>query len=410
MSRRVVITGVGVLCSLGNSRQDLFEALRKNESAVRLQENWSECDGLKTRLAAPLAVTPDISKFSKKLLRSTGGVAQYALVATSQALDDAGLTDLGTIDLSRIGVAYGSGFGAAEGFVEFGKFMETSSTRGLSAGTYHKIMAHTCATHVALCFGAQGRLICTSTACTSGSQAIGYGYETILNGSQDIMLCGGAEELSLAVAAMFDVLCACSLECEDPHSASRPFDRRRDGMVVGEGACTVVLEDLDHAIARNANILAEVVAFSTNCDASHITVPNRPTIEKCFIDALKQSGLRTRDIGYINAHATGTLAGDATEAAATANVYGNEIPVSSLKGHLGHTLGACGAIEFAATIEAMRQEWIPPTRNLEQVDRECDGLFHVMTEGIPAKFTAAVCNTVAFGGVNTSLIIKAFNA
>lgn len=408
-TRRVVITGIGVVSALGDSRRELFSALRQNKSAVRAVTEWQDCEGLRTRLAAPLPQKPDMGSYSQKLLRSTGGVAQYALVATTRALEDAKFEDASEFDAGRIGVAYGSGFGSNDGIAECAKFITARSTRGLASGIYHKIMAHTCATHISMCFGVRGRLICTSTACTSGSQAIGYGYEAIQSGVQDAMICGGAEELSLPIAAMFDVLCACSVNNAHPDSALRPFDKQRDGMVVGEGACTVFLEELSHARARGAEILAEVTGFSTNCDAFHITNPHTPTIIRCFQEALEKSGTLRKDIGYIKAHAPGTRSGDSAESEAMREVYGERVPVSSLKGHLGHSLGACGALELAAAVEVLRESWIPPTRNLQEVDPECDGLMHVTGEGLSQPVSTAIVNTVAFGGVNTSLVLRRYD-
>jgi 3-oxoacyl-[acyl-carrier-protein] synthase II len=410
VSRRVVITGIGVLSALGDSAQQVFDSIRQNQSAVRKIEAWQEVTGLKTKLAAPLALKPDLSEFSNKLLRSTGGVAQYALVATSKALSDAGLRTSPLLASGRVGVAYGSGFGGNSGWQEGAKFLNSRSARGISAGVYHKIMSHTCATHIAIGFGVQGRLLCTSTACTSGSQAIGFGFDNIRHGDQDIMICGGAEELSEAIAVMFDVLCACSQKNESPSLTPRPFDSNRDGMVLGEGACTLILEELEHARKRGCQILAEVVGFSTNCDAIHITNPNAESIRKCFSDALVMAKLDSNCINYVNAHATGTSLGDAAEAIASRQVYGSKIPVSSLKGHLGHTLGACGALETALSIEAIRQGWVPPTRNLENVDLDCLGLNHICGEGRDVDIQYLATNTVAFGGINTSIILKQMEA
>lgn len=408
MKRRVVVTGVGVLSSLGDSSSQILDACRAGRSAVKRIEAWEEITGLKTKLAAPLEKKPDLSAFSNKLLRSTGGVAQYSLVATARALSDAGLTDSPMLSSGRVGVAYGSGFGGNSGWQDGAKFLTSRSTRGISAGVYHKIMAHTCASHVAIGFGVQGRLMCTSTACTSGSQAIGYGFESISYGQQDVMICGGAEELSEAIAVMFDVLCACSQKNDSASSTPSPFDTKRDGMVLGEGACSVILEELEHAKNRGAKILAEVVGFSTNCDARHITNPDVDSIAKCFSAALREAKLEFSSLDYINAHATGTSLGDAAEAQAMLRVYGPKIPVSSVKGHLGHTLGACGALEAALCIEAMRKGWIPPTRNLENIAVDCQGINHIKGPGLEVDLKYIATNTVAFGGINTSLILERY--
>jgi 3-oxoacyl-[acyl-carrier-protein] synthase II len=249
-------------------------------------------------------------------------------------------------------------------------------------------------------------VIPTSSACTSGSQGIGYGYEAIRFGRQTAMITGGAEELHVIDAAVFDIMYATSTRNEEPHRTPRPFDAGRDGLVIGEGAGTLVLEEMEHALDRGATIHAEVVGFGTNCDGRHVTNPDAEGMQRVIELALADAALRPGDIDYVNAHGTATRLGDVAESLATHRVFGPRVPVSSLKGHFGHTLGACGALEAWLTIHMVREGWVAPTLNLEDVDPECAPLDYVRTAPRPLEVDHAMSNNFAFGGVNTSLIFK----
>jgi 3-oxoacyl-[acyl-carrier-protein] synthase II len=255
-------------------------------------------------------------------------------------------------------------------------------------------------------FGLTGRIIPTSSACTSGSQGLGFAYETIKLGRQVAMLAGGAEELDATQAAIFDTLFATSTKNETPALTPSPFDAHRDGLVLGEGACTFVLEELEHARARGATIIAELVGFSCNSDGTHVTQPNATTMAVAMRQALDDAGLKPSDIGYVNAHGTATQHGDIAETAATREVFGEKTPFSSLKSYMGHTLGACGALEAWMTLEMMREGWVCPTANLTQVDPKCAPLDYVMGHGRAVQSEFVMSNNFAFGGINTSLIFK----
>jgi 3-oxoacyl-[acyl-carrier-protein] synthase II len=255
-------------------------------------------------------------------------------------------------------------------------------------------------------FGLTGRVITTSSACTSGSQGIGYAFEAIRYGHATAMVAGGGEELCPTEAAVFDTLFATSTRNDTPQLTPRPFDAARDGLVLGEGAGTLVLEDLEHAQARGARIYAELVGFGTNCDGTHVTQPSAETMAGAMRLALENAGLPPEAIGYVNAHGTATAQGDVAESIATAKIFGSRMPISSLKSYMGHTLGACGALEAWMTIEMMRAGWFAPTVNLERVDPECAPLDYLTGDGRTIDLEYVMSNNFAFGGINTSLIFR----
>jgi 3-oxoacyl-[acyl-carrier-protein] synthase II len=267
-------------------------------------------------------------------------------------------------------------------------------------------MSHTCAANLAQYFGIQGRVVSTCAACVSASQAVGTGYELIKHGLQDMVLCGGADEMHYTHVVVFDLLYATSTNNTRPDCSPRPFDAARDGLVVGEGAGTVVLESLEHALAREAQIYAEVIGYGTNCDGTHVTQPSARGMARAMRLALEDAALEPGAIDYINAHATATVMGDIAESDATAEIFGERTPISSTKGHTGHTLGACGAIEIAFGIAMMREGFVPPTRNLDEVDPRCRPLEYVRGEPRAMKLDTFMSNNFAFGGINTSLIVR----
>jgi 3-oxoacyl-[acyl-carrier-protein] synthase II len=284
------------------------------------------------------------------------------------------------------------------------------STEGITANSYLKMMSHTAAVNIGIFFGITGRIVTTSSACTSGSQGIGYAFEMIRAGKQQLMLAGGAEELDVTEAAVFDTLFATSSRYNDrPTQTPRPFDVDRDGLVLGEGACTLVLEDLSFALARGARIHAEVVGYGTNSDGAHVTQPSAETMATAMRLALADAGVGPELIGYVNAHGTSTPQGDIAESHATAQVLGERTPISSLKSYMGHTMGACGALEAWISIEMMRSGWFAPTLNLRQVDPQCANLDYILGEGRQLQTDLVMSNNFAFGGINTSLIFKRWN-
>jgi len=334
-----------------------------------------------------------------------GRVALLATYATAQALAMSGL-EAERLGGGTVGLAYGSTSGSSEALAEFCKtLLLNMSMRGLQSTSFLKFMAHTCAANLAQFFGVRGRIIPVNSACTSGAQAIGFAYESIKFGQQDVMIAGGSDEMHYTTAVTFDLMYATSANFNDrPDLSPRPFDVRRDGLVVGEGAGTLVLEDREHALARGATILGEIHGFGTNCDGIHMTAPSEPGMRAAMQLALRDAGVGPADIDYINAHGTATDIGDIAEATATLAVFARPVPISSSKSFTGHTMGACGAIESAFCVAMLRDGFLAPTRNLEQVDPRCEGLDYIRELRRVSPRTI-MTNNFAFGGVNTSLIL-----
>lgn len=405
---RVVVTGMGGVCAFGQTWEEIREKLKAGENAVRVMPEFNEFEGLNTRLGAPIDHFTLPDHYTRKKIRSMGCVSLFSTRATELALQQAGLIGDPVLSSGRTGIAFGSCTGSTEAVCDFAKMISEKTTRYITATSYVRMMPHTTAVNTALFFGIRGRVIPTSSACTSGSQAIGYAWESIRNSYADVMVAGGAEQFCPSEVAAFDTLFATSVKNDAPKTTPTPFDKNRDGLVIGEGGGALVLENLEHAKARGARIYAELTGFATNCDATHITQPNAETIEICIQEALKSAGLTPKSIGYINAHGTGTKRGDAAEGTATAAVFGNKTPISSLKSYLGHTLGACGALEAWFTIEMMRDGWFAPTINLTNPDPNCGDLNHIVGEGLTLNTDCVMTNNFAFGGVNTSLIFKRY--
>jgi 3-oxoacyl-[acyl-carrier-protein] synthase II len=406
MSRRVVVTGMAGISPLGNDWATIREYLGSYRNAVVYMEDWNDYEGLNTRLAAPAASFELNERYNRKSTRSMGRVALLATRASELALADAGLLDHPILASGRIGVSFGSSAGTTKAIGDFGKMVEERTTKGINATTYIKMMAHTAPVNIGVFFGITGRVITTSSACTSGSQGIGYAYEAIKAGKQDAMIAGGAEELCATEAAVFDTLFATSVRNDAPGSAPRPFDGSRDGLVIGEGAGALILEEIEHAKNRGARIYAELVGFGTNSDGCHVTQPNAATMQEAMRLALNDAGLEPNAIGYVNAHGTATAHGDIAESHATFQLFGSQMPISSLKSYMGHTLGACGALEAWISIEMMREGWFAPTINLEKPDENCAPLDYIMGEGRQIDCDYIMTNNFAFGGINTSLIFK----
>ena len=403
---RVVITGMGGVTAFGSHWDEIEAALRAGRNAVRRMPEWDYFSSLHTRLACPLPAFETPPGYPRKKTRSMGTVSLYAVRASELALLDAGLADDPSIADGRMGVAYGSSSGSVQPIRAFGTMLETGSMRDVTSNSYVQMMPHTAAVNVSLFWDLKGRIVPTSCACASGSQAIGYAYEAISTGKQTLMLAGGAEELSGPAVAVFDTLYATSTRNDTPELTPRPFDAQRDGLVVGEGAATLVLEEYEHARARGAVIHAEVVGFGCNSDGAHMTQPTAETMAHAMRMALADAQLPPEAIAYVNAHGTSTDRGDVAESAATAAVFGSDMPISSLKSYVGHTLGACGSLEAWWTIEMMKRNWYAPTLNLTAVDPACAPLDYIMHEGREIDAEYVMSNNFAFGGINTSLIFK----
>jgi len=405
-NHRVVVTGMAGISPLGNDWNSIRAHLGRYQNAVVRMDTWADYEGLNTQLGVPAAPFELNERYHRKAIRSMGRVALMATRACELALEQADLLDHPLLKSGKMGVSFGSSAGTPSAIGDFGRMMEERTTKGINATTYIKMMAHTAPVNVGVFFGLTGRVITTSSACTSGSQGIGYAYEAIRSGKQIAMLAGGAEELCATEAAVFDTLFATSTKNDAAGSTPSPFDAHRDGLVIGEGAGCLILEELEHAQARGATIFAELVGFGTNSDGCHVTQPNAETMKIAMQLALEDANLQASDIGYVNAHGTGTQHGDIAESHATAQVFGAGIPISSLKSYMGHTLGACGALEAWISIQMMRENWFAPTINLTEVDPQCAPLDYITGEGRVLHCDYVMSNNFAFGGINTSLIFK----
>ncbi|SPB17724.1 3-oxoacyl-ACP synthase [Caballeronia novacaledonica] len=404
--KRVVITGMGGVTALGDCWRDVEAGLKAGRNAVRRIDEWDFFEALHTRLACPLPAFEQPADWPRKKTRSMGLVSMYAVRASELALADAGLAGDTSIGDGRMGVAYGSSSGSVAPIRAFGTMLNTGSMTQVTSNSYVQMMPHTTAVNVSLFWDLKGRVIPASSACSSGSQAIGFAYEAIATGKQTMMLAGGAEELSGPAVAVFDTLYATSTRNDEPQLTPRPFDAKRDGLVVGEGAATLVLEEYEHAKARGATIHAEIVGFGCNSDGAHITQPTASTMARAMQLALDDARLDAEAIAYVNAHGTSTDRGDLAESQATAQTFGERMPISSLKSYVGHTLGACGAIEAWWTIEMMKRNWYAPTLNLTEVDPACAPLDYIKGEARAIDAEYVMSNNFAFGGINTSLIFR----
>ncbi|MDR0463906.1 MAG: beta-ketoacyl-ACP synthase [Treponema sp.] len=403
MKRRVVITGGSVICALGDEWLQILTSLKAKKNHIRYMKEWERYKDMNTMLACPVDFTmPD---YPRKRTRGLGRVGQLALVSTEKAL--AGFNPGDPVFKSgRMGVAFGSSMGSIEPLLDFYSMLVMDDVKKITATSYIKAMPQTCAANIGVIFGLTGRLISTNTACTSSSQAIGFAYETIRNGIQDVMIAGGAEELSPMDAAVFDTLFAASTKNDSPDKTPAAYDKNRDGLVIGEGAGALILEEYEHAIKRGALIIAEIAGFATNTDGMHITSPNRATQGEVMRLSLKDAQLDPQAIGYVNTHGTATVSGDIAESWATYDVFQRPVPVSTIKNYIGHTLGACGVIEAWISVNMMKEKWFCPNINLTDIDPETAPLDYITGDGMDINTEYVMSNNFAFGGINTSLIFR----
>jgi len=408
MTRRVVITGCSAITPVGHGKDAILASLTRGVSGVKKLKH----DDLYSKyIDAGVFGSVDYSldyDFSRRERKTMGPVSYYACQVAKEALEMADPGE-GFIRSGRMGVAFGSTHGSPIVQRNLYQALFDDTYEGYSsikAVDYLKFMVHTTAVNITKMFGITGRVISSSTACTTSSQSIGFGYEMIKYGMQDAMLCGGADEYDMSTVAVFDNLMAYSTDYNDtPHLTPRPFDRDRDGLVVGEGAGAVLLESYESARKRDADILAEVIGFSCNNNGGDLILPNRDGITQTIKLGLKDASVGPDAVDFISAHATATKHGDAIEAQATGSVYGKSPVVSGLKSYTGHTMGSCGAIESIMTIYMMQEGFVVPTLNLDHVDDQCAMLQHAR-ETMDADIHIAAIQNFAFGGVNTCLLLK----
>ncbi|WP_304671619.1 beta-ketoacyl-ACP synthase [Neisseria blantyrii] len=404
-TRRVVVTGIGGITAFGRDWQSIQAAFKAEKNAVKYMDWHERFPELEAQLGAPIENYAPPKHWTRKQLRSMGRVSYLCVDAAEQALADAGLLGDESITDGRMGVACGSSSGSTKDIGDVGELLLTGTSRNFSANTYVRMMPHTTAANIGIFFGLKGRIIPTSSACSSGSQGIGYAYEAIKYGLTDMMLAGGGEEFCPSEVYVFDSLYAASRRNGEPEKTPRPYDANRDGLVIGEGAGIFVLEELEHAKRRGAKIYAELVGYGANSDGSHVTQPQKDTMQKCMELALQDAGITPDKIGYVNGHGTATEKGDIAETLATEAVFGF-VPMSSQKSYLGHTLGACGALEAWFSIEMMNGGWFAPTLNLNDIDPRCGKADYILSGGREIQTDYVMSNNFAFGGVNTSLVFK----
>jgi 3-oxoacyl-[acyl-carrier-protein] synthase II len=403
--QRAVITGYGVVTPIGYSVPEMMRALDSGACATRaMPPSWNRYGRLKCQVGAPVEVR-DPKAIARSLRRTMSRMSIYAVHASVEAVLHAGIDPACIPNNPRFGCVMGSTTGSPDAISQtYETLLAKNEYVMLGASEFFRCVSHTVALNVAQYLKIKGVVSATSAACASGLQAVGAGYDQIRLGRQDVMLCGGAEELHETVVGSFDILEAASSQFNDtPSRTPRPFDAHRDGLVCGDGAGVVVLEEYQHAVRRGAKILAEVIGYHTCSNGTHVSQSDDASMKTCMRTALDSAGLMPRDIGYISAHATGTRQGDAAEAKAIQAVFGADIPVSSLKGNMGHTLGGSGPIELAATVEMMNSGTIYPTHNLEEVDPECAGIGHVRNR-TPHRFKQFLKNSFAFGGINSAIV------
>jgi len=407
--KRVVVTGMAGISPIGSDWQSIRNRLEALQTGIVRMDEWDVFEELNTRLGAPVPDFEMPAHYRRKDLRSMGRVAQLAVRTSELALEDAGLLGAESLHNGMAGVAFGSSTGDTVATRDFASMLISGASSNLNANSYIKMMSHTSPVNIGVYFGLRGRVYTTSSACTSGSMGIGYAYDAIKHGQQEVMVAGGCEALCATEAAVFDTLYATSVRNDEPHLSPRPFDKDRDGLVIGEGSGTLILEELEHAQARGARIHAELIGFGTNSDGCHVTQPSSETQERAIRLSLEDAGIPADAIGYISAHGTATDRGDIAESQATYRVFGKNIPISSFKSFTGHTLGACGALEAWTTIEMMNNNWFHATANLDNVDPNCGELDYIMREGREIEVEYVMSNNFAFGGINTSLIFKRWN-
>ena len=408
MERRVVITAASAITPIGHGRKDIVDSLLQGRSGVITLRDDDLLSGyIDCKVYGTINYPVDFD-FERKYRKTMGPVAYYACQVVKEVIEASGL-DKEFISSGNLGVAFGSTHGSPTVQREIYKnFFSRSEARFAAVGAvdYLKSMVHTTAVNITKMFEITGRVISSSTACTTSSQSIGFGYESVKFGMQDAMICGGADEYDTTTVAVFDNLLACSTDFnETPHLTPRPFDTRRDGLVVGEGAGAVLLEEYEHARKRGAPILAEIIGFSCGNNGGDLILPCKDGIIRTIKMGLENAKIRADQVDFVSAHATATKMGDVVEAQSIGSIYGDKPHVTGLKGYTGHTMGSCGVIETIMTLYMMEEGFIAPTLNLEEVDERCAMIRHTKTL-LESDIRIAAVQNFAFGGVNTSLLFK----
>ncbi len=404
--RRAVITGAGICSALGNTRQELYEALRANRSAIRYMPEWEGFFGKPNIPAAPVSLDQAmVRKIDRHIRRTMGNASLFAALAALSAMQESGL-ETETLGNGRCGCAVSSTIGSSSSILESTQAHPEGRQNELSACQFFRCMSHTSSFNVANLLGLRGVQLSPCAACASSVQSLGTSLEQIQLGRQDVMFAGGSDEVTHVVSGSFQQVFALAEADGIPaEEMSRPFDQERIGLVCGEGAGIFVVEELQHALSRGAHILAEIKGYATNCTGWHASKSDPGQIRRCMELALQDAAMSPSDIDAISTHGTATSNGDAAEAQAIRELFGDKTPANSLKGSIGHTLGASGTMEAAVFLESMIRNELLPTRNLTRIADECAGVDFVHGAPRPAKVRNFLKNSIALGGVNTSIII-----
>ena len=409
MSRRVVVTGIGPLTPIGIGKNQFWDALRAGRSGVRRVDSLVDLSGIGVLIGAPVLEFDPLDYLQPRRVRRISRVTQFALAAANLAFDDANL-QLSTVDRKRMGVVVGTGIGGLETMERNFTALSDKGPRQVSPFFVPQLMPNAAAGQIAIEHGLQGANFVISSACASSAHAIGIAGELVRAGFLDCVVSGGAESVLLRITyAGFAQIGALSKRNDEPERASRPFDRDRDGFVIGEGAGILILEEYQHALARQAHIYAELIGFGMSADAEHITAPaegGRGAAQAISI-ALSRADTPTEAVDYINAHGTSTILNDKTETEAIKAVFGKrayDIKISSTKSQIGHLLGAAGGVEVIATLLSMQNDYVPATLNYEYPDPECDLDYTSRAVSVPIK--VALCNSFGFGGQNAALLFR----
>lgn len=411
MRRRVVITGLGLICGVGNTTEKVWGQLLAGASGVGPIQAF-DTTGFPVNFAAEVKNFDPLEFIDKKESRKMGRFIHLAIAATQEAMQQSGLVVTPEIE-ERVGVFIGSGIGGFEIIEREHQNLMQGGPRKISPFFIPAAIVNMAAGQVSIRYGAKGPISATATACATSANSIGDSFRMIQHGEADVMLAGGSEAAVTGLTiGGFAAMRALSTRNDDPQAASRPFDKDRDGFVLGEGAGMLVLEELEFAKARGANILGEILGYGMSADAYHMTgiAPEGMGAQRSMRAALKDSGILPEEVGYVNAHATSTPAGDGNESQAIAAVFGEhatskKLKVSSTKSMTGHLLGAAGGLEAGITAMALMQQKIPPTINLAEPGADCV-LDYVANQAIDAKFDVALSNSFGFGGINASLIMR----
>ncbi|MCF7811309.1 beta-ketoacyl-ACP synthase II [bacterium] len=410
--RRVVITGIGAVTPLGNSIEEFWEGLKSGSSGIN-HITLLDASEYSSKIGGEVKNFDPTIKLDHRETKRMDRFCQFAMFAGIEAVEDSGI-DFESCDRDRIGVIFGSGIGGMYVFEEQVRNVLNKGPRKISPFFIPAMISDIAAGHLSIRYGLHGPNFSTTSACATSGHAIGCAMRSIRYGESDVMLTGGSEApITLVGLGGFCAMRALSTRNDAPEKASRPFDKERDGFIIAEGGGIILLEELEHALARKAKIYAEIIGVGFSGDAFHITAPPEDGrgAAKSMLAAIKDGGLELEDIDYINAHGTSTPLNDAAETQAIKTVFGErakKIPISSIKSMVGHTLGAAGALELISTVLTIKHSIIPPTINYENPDPACD-LDYTPNKAIKKEVNAALSNTFGFGGHNASLAVKKYS-